>query len=67
MSDVDKIGSALLHATEKDGQTWNPGVKGWTNYIDKDWPLVRDQLSFGKSTPEKAFEQLKVAAQAYEK
>ncbi|MDD9266144.1 ABC transporter substrate-binding protein [Paenibacillus sp. GCM10023248] len=67
MSDVDKIGSALLHATEKDGQTWNPGVKGWTNYIDKDWPLIRDQLSFGKTTPEKAFEQLKVAAQAYEK
>ncbi|MFC5449728.1 ABC transporter substrate-binding protein [Paenibacillus aestuarii] len=67
MSDVDKVGSVLLHATEKDGQTWNPGVKGWTNFIDKDWTLVRDQLSFGKATPEKAFDQLKSAAQSYEK
>ncbi|UJF33875.1 ABC transporter substrate-binding protein [Paenibacillus hexagrammi] len=67
MSETDKVGLALLHETEKDGQTWSPGPKGWTNFIDKDWPLVRDQLSFGKTTPEQAFEALKTAAEAYEK
>ncbi|MGI2293268.1 ABC transporter substrate-binding protein [Paenibacillus sp. GXUN7292] len=67
MSDVDKVGLELLHATEVDGQTWKPGTKGWTNFIDKDWPLVRDMLSFNKITPEKAFDELKAAAEAYEK
>lgn len=66
MSDVDKVGMELLRATEVDGQTWTAGPGGWTNYIDKDWPLVHDQLSFGKITPEEAYEQLKTAAQAYE-
>lgn len=66
MSDVDKIGMELLHATETDGQTWTPGPGGWTNYIDKDWPLVHDQLSFNKITPEEAYQQLKEAAMAYE-
>ncbi|CAM4289561.1 ABC transporter substrate-binding protein [Paenibacillus typhae] len=67
MSDLDKVGLGLLRATEPDGQTWSAGAGGWTNFIDKDWVLVRDQLSFGKVTPEKAFEQLKEASQAYEK
>ncbi|MGF7030953.1 ABC-type glycerol-3-phosphate transport system substrate-binding protein [Paenibacillus mucilaginosus] len=67
MSETDKIGLALLHATQKDGQTYTPGAKGWTNFIDKDWPLVRDQLSFGKLSPEAAFDQLKKSAQNYEK
>lgn len=66
MSDVDKIGMELLRATEKDGQTWTAGAGGWTNYIDKDFPLVHDQLSFNKITPEEAYKQLKEAAAAYE-
>lgn len=66
MSEVDKVGMGLLRATEQDGQTWTAGPGGWTNYIDKDWPLVHDQLSFNKITPEEAFEQLKEAALAYE-
>lgn len=67
MSDIDKVGMALLRATEKDGQTWTAGAGGWTNYIDKDWPYVRDQLSFKKITPQQAFDQLKEASSAYEK
>ena len=67
MSDVDRVGMELLRATEPDGQTWSAGAGGWTNYIDKDWLLVRDQLSFNKITPEQAFDQLKDAAKAYEK
>lgn len=67
MSDTDKVGLELLRATETDGQTWTAGPGGWTNYIDKDWPLVRDQLSFNKITPEQAYEQLVAAAKAYEK
>ncbi|MBW7453838.1 ABC transporter substrate-binding protein [Paenibacillus sepulcri] len=66
MSDIDKVGMGLLRETEKDGQTWTAGPGGWTNYVDKDWPLVRDSLSFNKITPEQAFEQLKSAAKAYE-
>lgn len=67
LSDVDKAGVELLEATKKDGQTYSPGAKGWTNFIDKDWKLVRDELSFGKTTPEAAFDKLKSAAQEYEK
>ncbi|NQX45521.1 extracellular solute-binding protein [Paenibacillus tritici] len=67
MSDLDKVGLELLRATEPDGQTWSAGAGGWTNFVDKDWVLVRDQLSFGKSTPEEAFKQLKEASQSYEK
>ncbi|MEK4854187.1 extracellular solute-binding protein [Paenibacillus sp. FSL H7-0756] len=67
MSDLDKVGLALLRATEPDGQTWSAGAGGWTNFVDKDWVLVRDQLSFGKSTPEEAFKQLKEASLSYEK
>lgn len=67
LSNADKAGLGLLRAVEKDGQTYSPGAKGWTNYIDKDWPLVRDQLSFGKTTPEAAYDSLKKAAQTYEK
>lgn len=67
MSEIEKVGLGLLRATEPDGQQWSAGAGGWTNFIDKDWTLVRDQLSFGKITPEKAFEQLKEASQTYEK
>lgn len=66
MSEADKVGMELLRATEKDGQTWTAGPGGWTSYIDKDWPLVHDQLSFNKITPEEAYTQLKEAALAYE-
>jgi len=66
LSDTDKAGLELLRATEKDGQTFSAGAKGWTNFIDKDWPLVRDELSFGKTTPEEAYEKLKQAAAEYE-
>ncbi|WP_438431276.1 ABC transporter substrate-binding protein [Gorillibacterium sp. sgz500922] len=67
MSDLDKVGLGLLRATEPDGQKWSAGAGGWTNFIDKDWVLVRDQLMFEKVTPEQAFDQLKEAAQSYEK
>jgi len=67
MSDLDKVGLGLLRATEPDGQKWSAGAGGWTNFIDKDWVLVRDRLSFGKITPEQAFDELKKAAQSYEK
>ncbi|WIV18359.1 extracellular solute-binding protein [Paenibacillus polygoni] len=67
MSELDKVGLGLLRATEPDGQKWSAGAGGWTNFIDKDWVLVRDQLMFEKVTPEQAFEQLKEAAQSYEK
>lgn len=67
MSDLDKAGLGLLRATEPDGQQWSAGAGGWTNFIDKDWVLVRDQLNFNKITSEEAFKQLKEAAQSYEK
>lgn len=67
MSELDKVGLGLLRATEPDGQQWSAGAGGWTNFIDKDWVLVRDQLMFGKVTPEQAFKQLKEASQSYEK
>jgi ABC-type glycerol-3-phosphate transport system substrate-binding protein len=65
-SEADKTGTVLYRATLKDGQQWTPGASGWTNWIDKDWALVRDELSFGKKTPEQAFEELKNAAKEYE-
>ncbi|NQX63597.1 ABC transporter substrate-binding protein [Paenibacillus qinlingensis] len=65
-SDQDKVGLDLLRATEKDGQTWD-STSGWTNFIDKDWTLVGDQLTFGKITPQQAFDQLKSASKSYEK
>lgn len=67
LGDADKIGLELLRAVEKDGQTWTAGPGGWTNFIDKDWTLVGDQLVFGKINPEQAFDQLKSAAKSYEK
>ncbi|MFP4977477.1 ABC transporter substrate-binding protein [Paenibacillus sp. CN-4] len=67
LSESDQVGLVLLRATQKDGQTFSPGQPGWTNFIDKDWLLIRDQLSFGEVTPEQAFENLKQAAQEYEK
>jgi len=67
MSDLDKVGLGLLTATQVDGQKWSAGAGGWTNFIDKDWVLVRDKLSFEKATPEQAFEELKKASQSYEK
>ncbi len=66
LSETDKIGLGLLRATEKDGQTWD-STSGWTNFVDKDWTLVGDQLTFSKITPEQAFDQLKSAAKSYEK
>jgi multiple sugar transport system substrate-binding protein len=66
MSDIDKDGLSMFYATLKNGQAYSPGPNGWINYVDRDWPLVRDQLSFGRITPEEALEQLKVAAQKYE-
>jgi ABC-type glycerol-3-phosphate transport system substrate-binding protein len=65
-SDADKAGMELYHATQQDGQKWSPGPSGWTNWIDKDWALVRDELSFGKKTPEQAFEALRKYAKEYE-
>lgn len=66
LSEADKVGLDLLRATEKDGQTWDT-TSGWTTFIDKDWPLVGDQLTFGKITPKQGFDQLKAASKAYEK
>ncbi|MBP1966647.1 ABC transporter substrate-binding protein [Paenibacillus aceris] len=66
MSETDKAGLSMFHATLENGQAYSPGPNGWINYVDRDWPLVRDQLSFGKITPKEAFEQLRVAAQKYE-
>ncbi|WP_284645094.1 ABC transporter substrate-binding protein [Paenibacillus silviterrae] len=66
LSDADKIGLELLRATEKDGQTWD-STSGWTNFVDKDWALIGDQLVFGKINPQQAFDQLKSASKSYEK
>lgn len=65
-SDVDKAGMELYHATQQNGQQWSPGASGWTNWVDKDWVLVRDELSFGKKSPEQAFESLQKSAKEYE-
>ncbi|WP_246294515.1 ABC transporter substrate-binding protein [Paenibacillus planticolens] len=67
MSEIDKAGLSMFYTTLTNGQTYSPGPNGWINYVDRDWPLVRDQLSFGKITPKEAFEQLKAAAHKYEK
>ncbi len=65
-SDADRAGMELYHATQQHGQQWSPGASGWTNWVDKDWALIRDELSFGKKTPEEAFEALRKSAQEYE-
>ncbi len=64
--EADKVGMVMYRATQTDGQQWSPGASGWTNWVDKDWALVRDELSFGKKTPEQAFDDLKNAAEEYE-
>ncbi|WP_274652986.1 ABC transporter substrate-binding protein [Paenibacillus humicola] len=66
LSAADKAGIDMYNATLPDGQQWSPGAPGWTNWIDKDWLLVRDELSFGKKTPQGAFDELKNAAKDYE-
>ncbi|WP_372634424.1 ABC transporter substrate-binding protein [Cohnella sp.] len=63
---ADQTGMILYNATLQDGQQWTPGASGWTNWIDKDWGLVRDELSFGKKSPEQAFDALRNAAKEYE-
>ncbi|MFD1954804.1 ABC transporter substrate-binding protein [Paenibacillus thailandensis] len=65
-SEPEKVGMEMYNATAVDGQQWTAGASGWTNWVDKDWILVRDELSFGKKTPEEAFEELKSTAQEYE-
>jgi multiple sugar transport system substrate-binding protein len=65
-SDADRAGMELYHATQQNGQQWSPGPSGWTNWVDKDWALVRDELSFGKKTPEQAYEALRKTAKEYE-
>ncbi|ASA23927.1 ABC transporter substrate-binding protein [Paenibacillus donghaensis] len=67
LSADDRTGMELLHATQKDGQTFSPGAPGWTNFIDKDFALVRDELSFGAVTPEEAYKSLEKASQEYVK
>lgn len=62
----EKVGMKLIDATTPDGQIFTTGPEGWVNFIDKDFPLVRDELSFGRTTPEQAYESLKKAAQEYE-
>ncbi|MGZ7441234.1 ABC transporter substrate-binding protein [Paenibacillus sp. TH7-28] len=66
MSETDKGGLDMYNASAPDAQTWTAGAGGWTNFIDKDFPYVHDQLSFGKITPEQAFDQLKDASASYE-
>ncbi|MFC4306709.1 ABC transporter substrate-binding protein [Cohnella boryungensis] len=65
-SEADQTGMVLYNATLRDGQQWTPGASGWTNWIDKDWSMVRDELSFGKKSPEQAFDALQNAAKEYE-
>lgn len=65
-SDADKIGIALFDASVKDAQQWTAGAPGWSNWVDKDWALVRDKLSFKKITPEQAFDELKSTAKEYQ-
>ncbi|MBN2983061.1 ABC transporter substrate-binding protein [Cohnella algarum] len=65
-SEADQVGIELYNATLPDGQQWVAGASGWTNWIDKDWALIRDELSFGKKSPEEAFASLKSTAQEYE-
>ncbi|MCR2806288.1 ABC transporter substrate-binding protein [Paenibacillus soyae] len=67
LSDADRAGMELYNATQKHGQQWSPGASGWTNWVDKDWSLVRDELSFGKKTPEQAFDALQKLAKEYGK
>ncbi|GIO39441.1 ABC transporter substrate-binding protein [Paenibacillus antibioticophila] len=66
MSETDKGGLDMYNASAPDAQIWTAGAGGWTNFIDKDFPYVHDQLSFGKITPEQAFDQLKEASASYE-
>jgi multiple sugar transport system substrate-binding protein len=63
----DKVGMQLYNATLKDGQTYSPGPRGWTAFVDKDFATVRDELSFGKITPEQAYDKLKSFAEGYKK
>lgn len=65
-SAADKVGMEMYNATAVDGQQWTAGASGWTNWVDKDWALIRDELSFKKTTPEQAYEELKSMAQEYE-
>ncbi|WP_027092097.1 extracellular solute-binding protein [Cohnella thermotolerans] len=65
-SKADQIGIDLFNASVADAQQWTPGASGWSNWVDKDWILVRDKLSFKKITPEQAFDELKSTAQEYE-
>ncbi|QAY65390.1 ABC transporter substrate-binding protein [Paenibacillus protaetiae] len=65
-SDADKVGIDMYNATAVDGQQWTAGASGWSNWVDKDWALVRDELSFGKVDPQGAFDELKSTAQEYE-
>lgn len=66
-SDADKIGMVLYNATIEDGQTYSPGPRGWTPFVDEDFALIRDMLSFEQITPEDAYEKLKSDAQNYQK
>ncbi|WP_230986867.1 ABC transporter substrate-binding protein [Cohnella fermenti] len=65
-SDEDRVGIQLYNATVPDGQQWTPGPSGTAEWVEKDWDLVEDKLSFGKETPEQAFEELRLKAQRYE-
>jgi multiple sugar transport system substrate-binding protein len=67
MTAADKIGIDLINKVAPDAQIFNPGAKGWSNFTDKDWKDIGEQIMFGKLAPDKAYDELAKKSKEYEK
>lgn len=65
-SAADKMGVELINNTAKAAQIFHPDPKGWPNFRQKDYKAIAEKVTFGKSTPEQAYDELVEKAKEYE-
>ncbi|MDF2961285.1 MAG: transporter substrate-binding protein [Paenibacillus sp.] len=64
---ADQLTIEMIDKVSVGAQPFNPGAKGWINFDTKEYKSIAESVMFGKLTPEQAFEELKMKAEAYQK
>ncbi|OMF18785.1 hypothetical protein BK127_10080 [Paenibacillus sp. FSL H7-0331] len=64
---ADKLTVDMIAKSIAGAQQFNPGAKGWNNFDTKEYKSITEALMFDKTTPDKAFDELKKKASEYEK
>ncbi|MFC4807920.1 ABC transporter substrate-binding protein [Paenibacillus sp. GCM10023250] len=62
----DQLTVEMIDKTAESSQAFNPGAPGWADF-GKEEGDIKQQLMFGKITPEQAYDELAKAAKKYEK